>query len=258
MKVLVTFAVDAEFAPWRRLREFHENRLGAKHWSGGVQVETTQIGEHTVHIFLTGIGIQVFDFAIAKCFKEAGVKLVISSGLAGSLKQSYPALTIVCPSKVGGLRDSTGTAVTRAVFQLAVRNKATAIETLLTSGRIVDSHEEKARLSMFADAVDMESRHVVESFLAEQIPVGVIRAISDGSGEDLPIDFEKCLTSSGRLKTIPLIKELARKPTKLPELIRFGRQSRAASGKLVSFLDSFLQALKPELFERELEENVVL
>jgi len=140
---------------------------------------------------------------------------------------------------------------------LAVRSRATAIDTLLTSSRLIDSHEEKARLSTFADAVDMESRHILESFLAEQIPVGVIRAISDGSEEDLPIDFEKCLTSSGRLKTLPLLKELVSKPAKISELIRFGRQSRAAAEKLVGFLDAFIQNLKPEFLLNVEAEKVV-
>jgi nucleoside phosphorylase len=257
MRVLVTFAVEAEFAPWRKLRKFHERTLGAEHWSAGVRVETVQIGDHTVYVFLTGIGITFFDFAVAKCFKEAGVGVVISSGLAGSLKESYPALTIVCPSRVVGLTDATGTAVTRAVFELAVKSKATAIETLLTSSHIIDSHEEKARLSTFADAVDMESRHIIESFLEELIPVGVIRAISDGNEEDLPINFEKCLTSSGRVRTIPLLKELARNPAKVPELIRFGRQSRAAAEKLAGFLDGFIQLLRPELLLGEIAEKVL-
>jgi len=257
LKVLVTFAVEAEFAPWRKLRRFRLSTIGAEHWSGGVRVETTAIGDHTVFVFLTGIGIKVFDFATAKCCKEAGVEVVISSGLAGSLKKSLPALTIVCPSRVGGLADATGTAVARPVFQLAVRNKATAIETLLTSSRIIVTHEEKARLGMFADAVDMESGQIVAAFLQEQIPVGVIRAISDGSEDDLPVDFEKCLTSSGRVKPIPLLKELARKPAKVPELIRFGRQSRAAAEKLAAFLDGFIQMLKPELLLGETEERVV-
>jgi nucleoside phosphorylase len=257
MRVLVTFAVEAEFAPWRKLRKFRERTLCAEHWSGGVCVETTQIADHTVYVFLTGIGITFFDIAVAKCFKEAGVGLVISSGLAGSLKESYPALTIVCPSRVGGLTDATGTAVTRVVFELAVKSKATAIETLLTSSRIIDSHDEKARLAKFADAVDMESGQIIGPFLQEQIPVWVIRAISDGSEEDLPIDFEKCLTSSGRIRTIPLLKELARHPAKVPELIRFGRQSRTAAAKLAGFLDGFIHLLKPELLLGEIEEKVL-
>lgn len=252
----MTFAVEAEFAPWRKLRKFRESVLGAKHCSGGVRVETTRIGDHNVHVLGTGMGIRFFDGVIAKCLKEAGVEVVISSGLAGSLKEAYPALTIVCPSRVGGMADATGIAVTRGVFEAAVRCHATAIETLLTSGRIVESQGEKARLSKFADAVDMESLHIVNAFLQEQIPVGVIRAISDGSEEDLPIDFEKCLTSAGRVKTIPLLKELAKKPAKVSELVRFGRQSRAAAGKLASFLDSFIQVLTPELI-REFEEKAV-
>jgi len=257
MQVLVTFAVEAEFAPWRKLRKFRPGSVGAEHGSGGVRVEQAQVGDQTVYVFLTGMGINSFDCFTTKRFKEAGVEVVISSGLAGSLKQSFPALTIVCPSRVGALGASTGTPVTRSLFELAVKRKAIAIGTLLTSVRIIDSREEKARLSMFADAVDMESCPIVESCLDAQIPVAVIRAISDSSEEDLPIDFEKCLTSSGEVRAIPLLKELARNPAKVPELIRFGLQSRAAAEKLVGFLDDFIQTLKPEFLLSELEERAV-
>jgi hypothetical protein len=126
----------------------------------------------------------------------------------------------------------------------------------MTVNRVVDTAEEKARLSQFADVVDMESLHVVRQFDEEQIPVAVIRAISDGSEEEMPVDFEKVLTADGAIRVVPLLKDLMKEPGKIPAVIRFGRQSRAAAEKLARFLDEYIQALTPELLKVHATEGI--
>ncbi|MGB2632869.1 MAG: hypothetical protein WAM58_02925 [Candidatus Acidiferrum sp.] len=239
--------MDAEFAPWRKLRAFREIILNESHWSKGGRVQEAQINGHTVWVYLTGMGIRTFDFALASCVKAAGADAVLSSGLAGSLNPKYGVLSIVAPRRVGDLRDATGTNVSKALLELAGNKGANLIDALITANRIIDTAEEKARLSQFADAVDMESMHIVRQFEYKQIPVAVIRAISDGSEEEMPIDFEQCLTADGSIKVMPLLKGLVREPGKIPALIRFGRQSRVAAERLVGFLDEYIQSLTPEL-----------
>jgi adenosylhomocysteine nucleosidase len=246
MFVLVTFAVDAEFAPWRQIRRFRKVKLNEKHWSGGADVYETQVGDCCVWVSLTGMGIKSFDFKSALCLRSAGLDAIISSGLSGALRRPYRVGQIVVPKRVGTLRDAVGLATAAPLADLAERQGATVVDTLLTSDRIIDSQEEKARLAQFADAVDMESFHIVHEFSLEAAPVTVIRAISDAANEDLPLDFSKVVTSTGQLKAAPLIKALVLRPTKIPHLIRFARQSREAAKNLVNFLDVFLRALTPE------------
>jgi adenosylhomocysteine nucleosidase len=251
MRVLVTFAVEAEFAPWRALRSFRKVRVNPSHWSGGVEVNEAQIGGTAVWVFLTGMGIKTFDFALASCLKAANVSLIVSSGLAGSLKPEIVPEEIVAPKRVGTLRDASGVSLSTGPISFAECRGARIIATLLTSDHIIESHEEKNRLSNFADAVDMESFHVARKFTDEGVPVAIIRAISDGSDEDLPVDFTKCLTSAGRVKSSALLKELLERPARIPELIRFGRQSRSAARKLCAFLDGFVSVLTPGVFTDE-------
>ncbi len=251
MRVLVTFAVEAEFAPWRDLRSFKKARISPDHWSGGVEVQEVQIGGSTVWVLLTGIGIKTFDFALAGCLKAAGISLIVSSGLAGSLKPEFAPEEIVAPKRVGTLRDARGVTLSTGPISFAERRGAKVIATMLTSDRIIETQEEKNRLSNFAEAVDMESFHVVRAFTDEGVPVVIIRAISDGSEEDLPVDFSKCLTSEGRVKPRVLLRELFERPARIPELIRFGRQSRSAARKLSLFLDGFLEALTSDLLDQE-------
>jgi adenosylhomocysteine nucleosidase len=256
MKVLVTFAVEAEFAPWRKLRKFRETLFNEAHYSEGVQVKAAEIGAHEVFIYLTGIGIKTFDLEAACCFKAGRIDAVISSGLAGALQAECQPLAVVRPRRVGTLRDANGIAVAKSLSATLEGKGVAVIDTLLTADHIIETHDEKTRLSVFGQAVDMESFHVVRAFTDEGIPVVVVRAISDGSDEDLPIDFEKCLTPEGKLKVGALLKDLAKKPSRVPEMIRFGRQSRAAAEKLVAFLDSYIAALPPTLMRNEIEEAV--
>lgn len=246
MFVLVTFAVDAEFAPWREIRKFRKVKLNEKHWSGGADVYETQVGDCCVWVSLTGMGIKTFDFKSALCLRGAGLDAIISSGLSGALKRPYRVGQIVVPRRVGTLHDATGLTTDAGLADLAERQGATIVDTLLTADRIIDSHQEKARLSQFADAVDMESFHVLHEFSLEAPPVVVIRAISDAADEDLPLDFSKVLSNTGQVKVASLIKELVLQPTKIPHLTRFAKQSREAAKNLVNFLDVFLRALTPE------------
>jgi adenosylhomocysteine nucleosidase len=251
MFVLVTFAVDAEFAPWRELRRFRKVKLNEKHWSGGTDVHETQVGDCCVWVALTGMGIKSFDFKSATCLRSAGLDAIISSGLCGGLNTRYRVGQIVAPKRVGTMHDSTGLSTAHALTDLAERQGATVIETLLTSDHIIDSQAEKARLSQFADAVDMESFHIVQEFSLEAAPVIVIRAISDAANETLPLDFSKVLTNTGQVKVAPLLKELVLQPTKIPHLTRFAKQSRQAAKNLANFLEVFLRALTPEQIHSE-------
>src|SRR5580704_7035746 len=110
MFVLITFAVDAEFAPWRDIRRFRKVRLNEKHWSGGADVYETQVGDCCVWVSLTGMGIKFFDFQTASCLRSAGLDAIISSGLCGGLNTSYRVGQIVAPRRITTLQDSTGLA----------------------------------------------------------------------------------------------------------------------------------------------------
>ena len=246
MFVLVTFAVDAEFAPWRELRRFRKVKLNEKHWSGGADVYETQVGDCCVWVSLTGMGIKSFDFKSATCLRSAGIDAIISSGLCGGLSTRYRVGQIIVPKRVGTLRDVAGLSTAASLADLAERQGATVVETLLTADHIIDSEAEKARLSQFADAVDMESFHIVHEFSLEAIPVTVIRAISDAANETLPLDFSKVLTPAGQVKVAPLVRELVSRPTRIPHLIQFAKQSREAAKNVANFLDVFLRALTPE------------
>jgi hypothetical protein len=71
----------------------------------------------------------------------------------------------------------------------------------------------------------------------------MVRAISDAADEDLPVDFGRILDSHGHLKMGGLLKEVGLSPYRIPLLIQFGRQSRAAGKSLADFLDRYVHAI---------------
>jgi len=233
------------------MRLFKKVRVNPTHYSGGVEAFETQIGSNTVWVYLTGMGIKFFNFEASCCFREAGINLVLSSGLAGSLCPERRQNEIIVPTRVGNLRDANGVSLEPGITRLAQGCGASVISTLLTADHIVETAGEKKRLGQFGEAVDMESFHVASRFIGDEVMVGIIRAISDDSDQDLPIDFSRCLTSQGRLRIGALSRELVGSPSKIPALVKFGLQSREAAQKLVVFLDGLIERLKPEVLAAE-------
>jgi nucleoside phosphorylase len=245
MRVLVTFAVDAEFAPWHKLRNFKKTTLGGNSRISSPPGFTADIKGNRVQVLLTGIGHKTCEESLATFDFDRGERpdLVISSGLAGALREEFKPGDMVVPQRVRTLNnDADGTAdaifLDRAVLAGGIR-----IETLITAKQLVQTADEKRRLAFFGEAVDMESAYILAKCARASVPCMSIRSISDAADEDLPIDFDRCLTPQGAVKPMNLVNTIVQRPSRLPKLIRFGRQSIQATHKLVEFLDSFVAAL---------------
>lgn len=238
MRVLVTFAVDAEFAPWRRLRSFERRAIAnsrASFYCGA-------LGGDAVDVLLTGIGATACEESIAAYDKLQKEKpnCVISSGLAGALKAVLKPGDLFVPDTVRTLKNDANARSDTILRESAVLSGASPIDTLITMIRLVSSAEEKSRLAFFGEAVDMESALIMAHFAERAVPAVAIRAISDAANEDLPIDFDRCLTPQGAIKPMKLVNAIVRRPGNLPNLVRFGRQSNEAARRLVAFLDQFI------------------
>jgi len=256
MRILVTFAVEAEFAPWRKLREFRAIRVTPQRDSGPTEIWETSVGSVSVSVYLTGIGGRLPHDAMLfrEAFYEKKTDFAISSGLAGSLKPDCVpgnVLAVVQTSTAGG-RDVSS--ADPALLRRAEAGGAVIVQRLLTVDRIVGKKEEKAQLSLVADAVDMESALLMKDFAQAQVPAITIRAVSDGHAEDMPIDFGRCITNEGKVRPPQLFMELASHPTSIPSLIRFGQQSKKAAANLVSFLDAFISSLPDSVASQRIHE----
>jgi adenosylhomocysteine nucleosidase len=246
LKVLTTFALDLEFAPWRRLHRF------AKVSSGEFATYAGSFADAEVRVALTGIGS-------VRAKKVVGVAMgwrpdvCIAAGLAGSLRGEHRVGRILAPRDIMELESGRTVAADARLIERAEACGAVAVDRLLTSLEVISSAEGKKRLGHMAAAVDMESFAVAAEAAAEHVAVIAIRAISDDADEDLPMDFGGVMNGSGNVNTAKVVRALARAPHKLPALMRLGRNSRAASMKLAGFLERYVTGMTAAAFSRDAE-----
>src|SRR5215470_15296241 len=150
MRILVTFAVDAEFAPWRKLRNFNSRAIE------GFEILQAQIGRATVEFVVTGMGMENARKGAEAAMSEPH-NFCIASGFAGALKPSHKVGDILVARAVQQLGKSKTIGCSHNLFRAAWQNQAKEAKMFLTVENVITSAEEKQQLSPFADAIDMES-----------------------------------------------------------------------------------------------------
>jgi adenosylhomocysteine nucleosidase len=237
MKVLVTFALDAEFAPWRKLRSFQKLRRD------DLDCYSTQIGEAQIKVILTGIGAKKAWVEATKVLWDGDIDVCVSSGLAGALKGEYQPGEVLAAESVYAADWEKTVAGNAALLDLAVSCGAKRVKRFYSADHLVRKSEEKRELGLKADAVEMESAEVLYEASAFGAKGIAVRAISDSADEDLPLDFARVTTESGDLSMTRVMGQVAMNPGAVPSLVRFGQQSRLAAEKLAAFLDRYLETL---------------
>ena len=241
MKILVTFALETEFSPWRALREFRTVQ-----W-GDAEVYRTHIGAAEVVVLLTGAGPKQANLATAKVLggDQESIHLCISSGLAGALKPEYRIGQVLAARCVRTENEETDPGSdplqsSAALLSFAAECGATAVEQFFSSVRVVGRAEEKRQLGEHSDAVEMESFEVLLKSAACGIPAIAIRAISDSADDDLPLDMNRIFTDEGQVSIPRVLGQVALHPTSVPELARLGQNSKTAAESLARFLDKYI------------------
>jgi nucleoside phosphorylase len=245
MRILVTFAVEAEFAPWSARRNFvRQNAEGLKLWK-------RVIGNSEIFVVLTGIGdnsANVMELVMRVADTNRYFDVCISSGLAGALRRDYQLSDIVVAKLLKSSfahadlgRDWLET--DKQLVELAVAHGAKPAGVFYTAEKVLTTAAQKSLLAMEADVVDMESFDVVKEGYAWGARSVAIRAISDRADEDLPIDFNRALSSDNRVSIARVLAQVVKNPRTLRPLIRFGKQSRGAAEALAGFLEEFVNEL---------------
>jgi adenosylhomocysteine nucleosidase len=237
MRVLVTFALDAEFAPWRKLRRFE------KLMREDLDCYSSQIGETQIRVILTGIGGKKAWVEATRVLWDGDIDVCISSGLAGALKPEHKPGEVLAAESIYAADWKKIVAGNSALLDVAVRCGAKLAKCFYSADHLVLRSEEKRSLGLKADAVEMESGEILYEASVFGAKGIAIRAISDAAEEDLPLDFSRATTESGDLSITRVIGQAALNPGAVPSLIRFGQQSRLAAEKLAAFLDRYLEKL---------------
>lgn len=240
MKILVTFAVDAEFAPWRKRHAFTAVPIEVRHRYFKESFFTAQVRNTDVVVYLTGIGWSLPEYGLRMLIAERP-DVCISSGLAGGLKVSFAKGDVVAARFVASLYEGGGRVGSNTMLlDLTKKCGAKIAETCITSRQILGQAQFKRAMGEFGDIVDMESFKVMQMATGPQIRAITVRAISDTVDEDMPVDFSRAVDQNGRVLVRQLALQLARHPHRLPALIRFGKNSQRAAERLADFLDQYV------------------
>jgi adenosylhomocysteine nucleosidase len=237
MRILVTFAVEAEFAPWCKLRRFK------KQTNGIVEHFAATIGAVEINVLLTGVGGKSAWLEATKIIWDGNVDICISSGLAGGLRPEYQLGDVLAAKEVHAIGLKRKISCDTELLRLAEAQGARAVGSFYTADHVIGLASEKRELGKVADVVEMESGEVLYEAAAFGAKGVAIRGISDIADEDLPLDFNKVMTPAGEVNIPRVLGEVARRPLSTPALVRFGHQSRIAAEKLAAFLDRYVEAI---------------
>ncbi len=244
MKILVTLALETEFAPWRALREFRVGNCGA------ADAYLADIQGAELAVILTGAGPRQAAKQASKAIRAESDSLsaCVSSGLAGGLRPEYCVGQVLAAHSVFSEepREDQGLQVlpsSEPLISFAENQGAKVVERFHTAARVVARAEEKQHLGASADAVEMESFEVLRVAAASGVPAVAIRAISDVASEDLPLDVTGIFTDEGQVSISKLVGQVARHPQSIPGLVKLGQQSKLAADSLTRFLDRYVSTL---------------
>jgi nucleoside phosphorylase len=247
MRILVTFAVEAEFAPWREARRFRKEAFARDGPSRSSPcVYRGEFEGAAVDVGFTGIGWRGVPQGFERLLAEKP-EVWISSGLAGALRESARPGEVIAPrALLSGAESGPGANrldVDPELYGLALRCGASEADCLLTTDQVLTRASEKKAQAPRASLVDMESFAIVKEAKRCGARSVVVRAISDSAHEDLPIDFNRTLTSRNQVSVRRVLVELAKHPWAMPSMIRFGMRSRWAAESLAGFLDRYVRCL---------------
>jgi adenosylhomocysteine nucleosidase len=243
MKVLITFALANEFAPWRKLRRFE--RLAAD--SSG-QTYTATIGECEVRVVITGVGRFAAQRSLSHAF-DGAPELCIGSGLCGGLKPDYAPGDVLAARAVAEAAGSRQVQCDGEMVTRALSAGAKVVDKFLVSDRVVATAAEKALLGATGDAVDMESVYVLAAAWQRGVRAVAIRAVSDSSESNLPLDFNRVFSERGEVSVARVVGQLVRSPGRLPGLLRLANESERAAYALANFLEAYLQRMEAGPFD---------
>jgi len=243
MNILVTFAVEAGFAPWRNRRKFR--RL-----PGDWPRFEAQFGGARVRAVLTGMG-QTHALEAARRMLPDRPDICISTGLAGALRSEYRPGDVLAARLVSEVGEPVAVASHPELLATAVECGARQVERFATSRTLVSRAAEKLRLGKLAEAVEMESYIILAEAARYGVPAVAVRAVSDTLDFDMPYDFERVRNAQGQIRIGGIIAQVLRHPSGLPALLSLARDCRLAARHLADFLDAYAGMLGDRLIPIE-------
>ncbi len=243
-KVAIALALPEE---WRGLRGLVRDRHGGR--IDGVPVWWGRIGGVPVVVFLAGPGERAAGAAARRVLPVLQPECLVVAGFGGGLADGLCAGRLIVADAVVSAADGKVSPCTPAMLSVAgsARLPRTPLlrGVLVSTGHVLTTLAEKRSVARETGALaaDNESAAVAAVALEQAIPFLAVRALTDGAGECMPLDFNKHADQGGRVRYGAVIAGALRRPTAIPGLVRLGWNSARAARHLGRFLEAFCVVL---------------
>ena len=227
---------------------------GTKQHIDGQIVYIHTVDRREYWLIPTGMGLQNARQVAVRMLRGRSFHLMVSTGFAcaltdariGGLLVGQEVLYMsgreqVCSKAIevpGAERDALLAIATRQVPSVPVGR-------FVSTDRIVARASEKTHFATCTQAIglDMESWALAEEAQRAGVPFVIVRSVSDGVDEDLPLDFNLFLRPAGWLQGL---KTVLFRPSCLLGIDRLRRQSAIAARTLTEFFQRYQESVGKE------------
>ena len=220
----------------------------------GIRALESDEGGLYVLLIQSGIGPEKARKSTQQLFKKASWDGIISTGFAGDLEKDCIGSVLVGHEVFFDQSTAPPTSSPSRMILCHPDWVKTAMNIdwmgrkSLRSGRFVSVNrvlnrsvdKQTMRTSTGAVGVDMESGVIGEVAQKHGVPFLIVRSISDGAHEDLPIDFNLFLRPSGWLTGMM---HIITTPKSWKDFLKLYQHSKEASWQLTNFFEEFFSAL---------------
>lgn len=169
----------------------------------------------------------------------APIRAVAACGVAGGLDPALKVGDVVLASQVRS-SGGDGPPLLPHPCPLPEGLPFLRVAPIVSGTQVLITREQKQAHAGAGAAVDMETAAVAAEAVRLGLPWCALRAISDAADDDLPLDFNRCVTANGDIPLARVLIELARHPGALPGVIRLGRSTALAARRLAEAGEAYL------------------
>lgn len=189
----------------------------------------------------TGEGVANVERHLESWLEQRAARAVLSIGFAGALSSSLQIGDLVIAGEIHDSKEQPDAELLSAAQQVQM-GAPVHIGIAFTSGEILWKAESKHELVLLLGAneigfVDMESTAIARVCAGRGVPFVIIRSISDLLNEDLPLDFNRCRASDGRVDPKKVMKATLLKPAAFKGLFELRKRSKLCAERIAEFIE---------------------
>ena len=197
----------------------------------------------------TGEGVANAERNLEAWLERRSAYAVFSIGFAGALSPELRVGDLVVAESVYGSNAQPDhklvTAAARVQLDAPVRLGAA-----LTSDIVLWRAAQKRELASSLAAseigfVDMESTAIAGVCTRLGVPFLIIRSITDLLEEDLPLDFNQCRDSKGRVSPMKVMKAAVFNPVSITGLLKLRKRSELCADRMSDFVIKLTELITP-------------